>query len=334
MDINSKKAVIMMATYNGEKYIQEQIKSLQDQTFTNWDLYVSDDGSTDNTCLILNRIKQNEPRIKKILINQNEYHGAFANYFNVMNYVKKNCSNKYDYFFYCDQDDVWKKEKMSDQIRIIEKNSQNDKPVFCYSDLELCDVNLKDSQDKISNHIKQQFVENPFNEFFKEQYVWGTAMAHDRKLWDLIVVEDVNKIKNNIPHDSYVSRYAAIYANIKFIDRPLVLYRRTGNNVTGTPKTYSFITALRKMIHIPIVINNAASTYGATMYFLKKAPIRNLKLKEISICFGGNINKKINYFRKYHILSKEKGWNKLSTKIIFYSKIYKLCNTYKEIISY
>jgi len=78
-----------MATYNGEKYIQEQIKSLQDQTFTNWDLYVSDDGSTDNTRLILNRIKQNEPRIKKILINQNEYHGAFANYFNVMNYVKK-----------------------------------------------------------------------------------------------------------------------------------------------------------------------------------------------------------------------------------------------------
>lgn len=335
MDINSKKAVIMMATYNGEKYIRDQIKSLQDQTFTNWDLYISDDGSLDKTRAILNEIKKSEPRIKKILLNKNKYHGAFANYFNVMNYVKDNCNSKYDYFFYCDQDDVWKKEKMLSQIQVIEKMAQKGKPAFCYSDLELCDNNLKDSEDKISNHIKQQFIENPLNEFFKEQYVWGTAMAHDRKLWDLIMVEKVEKVKNNIPHDSYVSRYAAVYANIEFIDKPLVLYRRTGSNVTSTPQVYSFASAFKKIaLKLPNIVKNAASTYGASIYFIKKAPVKNLMLQDIDNCFNGSIGDKAHFFKKYNILDKEGKWNRLSTKSIFYSKIYRFCGIYKEIIGY
>lgn len=78
----------MMATYNGERYLKDQLKSLSDQTFKNWDLYVSDDGSTDQTIGILKNFLKKDSRLREILVNQGQ-HGAYNNFFNVMDNVKK-----------------------------------------------------------------------------------------------------------------------------------------------------------------------------------------------------------------------------------------------------
>ncbi|MGO5078922.1 glycosyltransferase [Lactobacillus amylovorus] len=322
MDINSKKVVIMMATYNGEKYIQDQIESLQNQTFTNWELYISDDNSTDRTVDIIKNIQNKEDRIKKIIRNDSSYHGAYANYFNILYYVKKNCS-KYDYYFYCDQDDVWLPNKIEDEVKglvNIENKYSRTTPAFVYCDLELCDPKCNPIHDKMSNHIRTQFIKNPYNNFFKEQYVWGTSMAHNIALWNLLFIEDPNKVGNIVTHDGYISRYAAVYGKIKYISKPLILYRRTNNNVSGTPGTYKIIS--QKLLKLPTLIRNAANVYWGSLYFAYHVPKETTVIKDLKKCFrsGKNIRK---FFIKYNILKNERVLGKLSTNVIMYTKLYK-----------
>lgn len=333
MDINSKKVVIMMATYNGEKYIKEQIKSLQNQTFTNWELYISDDSSTDKTVSILKQYQRTDQRIKKILINQ-KYHGAFANYFHLMHYMKEKQKNKFDYYFYCDQDDFWIKDKIYKQVLQMEKNKTK-KPIFCYSDLEICDRNLKPQNDRMSNHICTQYVKNPFNEFFKEQYVWGTSMAHDYKLWNLMPIPSEETVKNNLPHDSYVAKFAALSADLIYLNIPTVLYRRTGDNVTGTPHVYKGTMILKRLFNFKKNIDNAASTYDSSRYVLeeiKKNFKLNTRIKDLDKCFNGSILSSIAFFKKYGILRKERIFGRISTKFIFYSRIYKRSSNYHKLV--
>lgn len=326
MDINSKKAVIMMATYNGEKYIQDQIESLQNQTFTNWELYISDDNSTDGTLSLLKKLKAKEPRIKTIIKNKSRYHGSYANYFNIMNYVKNNCTY-FDYYFYCDQDDIWKRNKLEQEIialKKIESKYSDSIPAFCYCDLLICDQNCKSTGDKMSNHIRTQFIDNPYNTFFKEQYVWGTTMAHNNAMWDLIYIGDLDQTKNLLTHDGYISRYAATYGKTAYISEPLVLYRRTGNNVSGTPGNYNNLSAIIKRIlfKMPVLIDNAANVYWDSLYFAYHAPKNVLLIKEVKQCFHKNIA--AHYFmKKYNILVNEKFWGRYSTKTILYLKLYK-----------
>lgn len=329
MDINSKKVVIMMATYNGEKYIQDQIKSLQNQTFANWELYIGDDNSTDKTVDILKKMQERDSRIKKIINNDGKYHGAYANYFNIMYYVKENCKS-YDYYFYCDQDDVWLTDKILKEVTAlikIENKYATSMPAFVYCDLELCDSKCISINDKISNHIITQFVQNPYNTFFKEQYVWGTSMAHNRALWELMYIETPNKVKNWVSHDGYVSRYAAVYGKIKYINEPLILYRRTGNNVSGIPGKYSIVK--EKLLKLSSVINNAANVYWDTLYFMNHVPVENNIISDVKLGFT-KFTFKRKFIKKYNILEKERLLGRLSTKLIFYTNIYKFTTFFKD----
>lgn len=329
MDINSKKVVIMMATYNGEKYIRDQIESLQNQTFTNWELYISDDNSTDRTVDIIKKLQKEDSRIKKIINNKSKYHGAYANYFNVMSYVKRHCK-RYDYYFYCDQDDVWLKDKILrevDTLMQLEKKYTLSVPAFVYCDLELCNSKCISIDDRMSNHIITQFVQNPYNTFFKEQYVWGTSMAHNFALWNLMYIESPEKIKNWVSHDGYVSRYAAVYGKIRYLNEPLILYRRTGNNVSGIPGKYNIFK--QKILKLPSVINNAANVYWDSLYFVNHVPLENKTVLDIKLGFTKFIFKR-KFMKKYNILKKEKILGRLSTKIIFYTNIYKATVFFKN----
>lgn len=328
MDINQKKAIIMMATYNGEKYIEQQIKSLQQQTFSNWELYISDDNSTDKTLDILQKLQNKDLRIKKIIRNTSSYHGAYANFFNIMYYVKKNCNN-YDYYFFCDQDDKWAKDKMEIQIKRISKYSTNI-PTFCYCNLELCDPNLNDLHDSMANHISTQFVENPYNSFFKEQYVWGTSMAFNLALWKRIPVVSVNIVKNDLTHDGYISKIAAICAKIEYIPEPLIKYRRTGKNVSGTPRDYHGFEIISRLFKFNKLIDNAASTFNSSIYVTQVMGLKYDLTKEIRRCFLGTSLDAAHFVNKYAILQKEPLLGTLSTKIILYFRLFKISKVFKN----
>ena len=94
--MGNRTILIMMATYNGEKYIAKQLDTIINQTYTNWELIIRDDISTDNTLSIIKDYAKKDNRIKYILSNSQK-HGAYYNFFGLINYVKK--IKKYDFCY-------------------------------------------------------------------------------------------------------------------------------------------------------------------------------------------------------------------------------------------
>lgn len=123
---------VVLSTYNGEKYIGEQLNSLFEQDYPDIVIYVRDDGSADSTLSILERYE----RQGKIYLIKGENSGFCASFFSLLKIVKEG-----DYWAFCDQDDIWKKDKISRAVRYLEEQKQNDIPLLYYSYSEMIDEN-------------------------------------------------------------------------------------------------------------------------------------------------------------------------------------------------
>ena len=157
MNKEQTRVAILMATYNGEKYIAEQISSIINQNYQDWSLFVSDDESKDGTVDIIRSIGINEPRIKKILFNKD--HGAFSKFYFLLRYAQKKLTPYYDVFFLCDQDDIWEKDKIQVELNAI--NNSPNKSVLVYTDLAIMNEDNKLTGGKISDYysidLKNQY---------------------------------------------------------------------------------------------------------------------------------------------------------------------------------
>ena len=104
----SKKIYILLATYNGEKYLKEQLDSLFEQTNQHWTLWIHDDNSKDNTVNIIKKYKSKYPDQIEFLDDDISTGGAKENF----TYLLDNINDDYDYIMFCDQDDVWLEDKI------------------------------------------------------------------------------------------------------------------------------------------------------------------------------------------------------------------------------
>ena len=126
---------ILMATYNGSRYLREQIDSILSQTNDNWQLYIHDDGSTDSTMDII--LEYCNKYIGKIVyLNDAQKHrGAAMSFMYLLKQVEA------DYYMFCDQDDVWLPNKVEQEFKSITEYS-NEKPILVFSDLYIVDEKL------------------------------------------------------------------------------------------------------------------------------------------------------------------------------------------------
>ena len=116
---------IITPTYNSEKYITETIESIQAQTYTNWELLITDDCSTDQTIDIIKSYQKNDNRIRLFLLDKNQGAGVARN-----NSIKEANGR---YIAFCDSDDQWKKNKLELQLTFI----KNNKLLFSYTDYDV-----------------------------------------------------------------------------------------------------------------------------------------------------------------------------------------------------
>ena len=107
------KVIVLMSTYNGEQYIKEQIESILNQTYSNMELYIRDDGSKDQTVAILKKYEQDG----KLHFSQGKNMGFINSFFEVMR-----TSGEADYYAWCDQDDVWLPEKIERAVKELQKD--------------------------------------------------------------------------------------------------------------------------------------------------------------------------------------------------------------------
>lgn len=207
----NKKISVCIATYNGEKYIKEQIESILFQTIQPNEIIISDDNSTDKTIEIIKKI--NSPLIK---IFKNKDKGIIKNFENAL------LNSIGGYIFLCDQDDIWKNNKIE---KVIEKLKTYDLVVHNAEIKEMnIDSKIKKTLFEIYNS-KSGIVRN----FYKNSYV-GCCMAFNRK----ILEKSIPFPEKIYMHDAWIGMISEINGKIYFEEEILMEYRRHGNNASET----------------------------------------------------------------------------------------------------
>lgn len=101
--MQTNKLLIMMATYNGDAFLREQLDSILRQTVTDWSLIIRDDHSSDQTVDIIQEYMAKDERIQ-LIQNESDFHGAYYNFFGLINAVRQQGAHS-DYYVFADQDD-------------------------------------------------------------------------------------------------------------------------------------------------------------------------------------------------------------------------------------
>lgn len=131
--MESKKVAVLLSSYNGEKFIKEQIDSILNQTYQNIEIYVRDDGSSDGTLKILKRYEKKKQI--KLIVGKNI--GFINSFFELLKYPIDA-----EYFAFSDQDDVWLKNKIERAIELLEKEKNSNLPIMYYSNYAFYDENM------------------------------------------------------------------------------------------------------------------------------------------------------------------------------------------------
>lgn len=280
-----EKVAILMATYNGEQFIEKQIESILEQSYENFTLYIRDDGSTDSTLDIVERFKQKDKRIV-LIEHRDDTPGAYVNFLCLLNYIK--FSESYDFYFLADQDDIWKKDKIKKMISSFKTRRE---PCLIYSNMSIIDQN--DQVLREAYHVENELsrFNKDFLFFNYNSFVWGCTVCFNRALFDLLPVLDIEsdyKYLKNFSHDKYLAEVAAQFGNIIYIDEPLIEYRRHEKNVSG----FEFKSSNISKYFLTDKSKEYAELFNQTLYFIKlfknrEEVARHLALIEEIILNGG-----------------------------------------------
>ena len=236
-DINGAdmdKIEVLMAVYNVSAYIREQIDSILNQTYENWHLTISDDGSTDGTDLIADEYAAKYPeQITRV------YSGVrFGNARDHFMWLSENCTSRY--MLYSDQDDVFNPEKMSrlmDAMQNAERQWGRDLPILVFSDQTVVDEKLNVIEPSLMRCQKQAFDSFDYHALLIQNVVTGGAMMVNRPLCSLAV--QCRSRERIIMHDWWMAATAARFGKVIYLDEPLSLYRQHGGNSVGAKRVGS-----------------------------------------------------------------------------------------------
>lgn len=226
------KLSVCIAAYNGEKYIEEQLVSILDQLTSTDEVIVSDDGSSDGTIAILDKI--DDPRVK-IFSNNSGKHGVVPNFENAIKHASG------DVIFLSDQDDVW----LPNKVSMVLKRLQN-------CDFVIHNASITDSsgtpngEDYFSlRKSRYGYIQN----IIKMGYL-GCCMAFKRDCLKFILPFP----KHILWHDMWIAAILHLFYRGIMMDESLILYRRHGDNASPTTEKsgYSLFFRLKYRLYILI----------------------------------------------------------------------------------
>lgn len=230
------KIDILMAVYNGEKYLREQIDSILGQSYENFRLLISDDCSIDGTRDILNEYAKKDSRV--VVFFQNKNIGVLKNFEYLMQNVESEC------FMFADQDDVWQKDKIQKSVqKMIETDSD-----LVYTNLEVVDENLQSintSYWDLKGFTKKVKKYNNFEALYLNNFVTGCTMLVKSKWIEKIL--PLPKNSEYILHDYWTALIVAKFGKMSYIEEPQVKYRQHGKNSIGSKKRSDEIQIFEEM---------------------------------------------------------------------------------------
>ena len=273
-----EKVDVLLATYNGEKYLKEQIDSILEQTYSDFRLLISDDGSTDDTRKILEEYKNKDSRIQVFFQESNL--GVVKNFEFLLKKVES------AYYMFSDQDDIWKAEKIEKSLNKIE----NDNCDLVYSDLEVVDEKLNVTYESywklkgIYNKIKKY---NNFESLYLNNFVTGCTIISKKELIDTYL--PLPNSSKYVLHDYWISLILSQNGKIDYIEEPLIKYRQHKNNKVGSKKKSNelrTIDEIRKLFievkkeHFKVFIQNEEKFLSEDVKKLNKKSLEYYEMLE------------------------------------------------------
>jgi len=228
---------VCIATYNGEKYIKDQLDSILIQLDKEDEIIISDDSSTDRTIEIIKAFHD-----KRIILHENQkFKSPIFNFENALKYASG------DYIFLADQDDIWTPNKVT-----------TIKEYLVNYNLVVSDTDIIDAQGNSLNKSFYQMNDSKkglVNNIIKNSYL-GCTMAFNQK----ILQKSLPFPKDIAMHDWWIGLIAELYGKTYFINEKLILYRRHGDNASpaGEKSLYTFS---KKMSFRLVMIKNLIFRY-------------------------------------------------------------------------
>ena len=246
-----KSVCVLLSTYNGERFIAEQLDSLLLQKDVDLRILIRDDGSKDNTIDIIKKYLKID---KRISFYQGDNKGPAQSFFDLI----RNCG-QYDYYAFCDQDDVWDEDKLSIAIQYLEKEDHS-KPNMYYSNLRIVDQNLKYYR---LSHSTPSVQKNKYS-VLTEDMATGCTIVFNKATLSLV--------KDKLPeycsmHDTWIYMVCKFFGKTVYDFDAHISYRQHENNVVGTylgKKTMKlYISRIKRLFdrNLQPRYNNASNFY-------------------------------------------------------------------------
>jgi glycosyltransferase involved in cell wall biosynthesis len=209
---------VVMASFNGEKFIQEQIQSILDQSFLPNEIIICDDNSTDKTVEIINSM--NSPLIK-LFVNSASL-GVVDNFKKAVSF-----SNPENMIAFADQDDIWLPNKIEFLYKELLEINDERFPTLVYSDLSLIDEKGNIINPSFWNQLSHDEHEHCLKTLLFGNFITGLSIMMNKKMRAHFLM----KPDNIILHDVWLALIAFTFGKVSRISRPLALYRQHTNNV-------------------------------------------------------------------------------------------------------
>lgn len=222
----NKKVDILMPTYNGEKYLREQLDSILNQTYKDIRLIISDDCSKDSTSEILKEYKEKDNRVE-IYLQENNL-GVVKN----IEYLLKKVENPL--YMLADQDDVWLPEKIEKSVEKLEQ----EKADLVFGDLEVVDQDLKTMYHSFGDFMLLNRKITKYINSYKLNYLYNcvtgcTVLARKETIEKILPLPQKSKY---LIHDYWMGLVISLNGKVAYMTEKYIKYRQHGNNQVGTNK--------------------------------------------------------------------------------------------------
>ncbi|MGF9699864.1 glycosyltransferase family 2 protein [Paenibacillus sp. MABNR03] len=220
--MNKPKVCIMLSTYNGSKYINEQMESLLAQSKVDVQIIIRDDGSSDETVQKLSEYAKSRPDQIRVIEGKNL--GVIGSFFELMRQTEP----VYDFYAFCDQDDVWNSDKLSRAVTKLQLRQSNVPLMYCSStqmvDQDLNNLNVWPTLPPKPLSMYNAMVEN---------CCVGCTMVLNPITFERVRRSIPIDLKPIIMHDRWIYLYVSAFGEVIFDEEPMILYRQHQGNVLG-----------------------------------------------------------------------------------------------------
>jgi len=209
---------VLMSSYNGEKYLQEQLDSLYEQQGVSMSILVRDDGSTDATQMILDSNCNEHECIRWYT---DGHLGPAKSYLNLIAHAPEA-----DFYALCDQDDVWDSDKLNRAVDMM-RGLRADEPALYYSNLRIADKDLNYHRDA---HSRPWVMKSKYSALV-DAAATGCTMVFNKALCNLLKSRMPDECKM---HDEWIFLVCSFFGTVIYDFEPHISYRQHGGNVLGT----------------------------------------------------------------------------------------------------